>query len=94
MWRFVSSCSFDMFRYVFVRRSIFSCSFRKCTTMLTIFDICLKNIRIKIVSVTAVDNANPWIFNNPVNVPSKTPIPPGTNDATPNIIDVAYVGII
>ena len=52
------------------------------------------NIRIKIVSVTAVDNANPWIFNNPVNVPSKTPIPPGTNDATPNIIDVAYVGII
>jgi len=59
----------------------------------TITEYQIVNIRIKIVNVTAVDNVNPCKFNKPVNVPSKTPIPPGTNDATPSIIDVAYVGI-
>ena len=59
----------------------------------TITEYQIVKIRIKIVSVTAADNVKPCKFNKPVSVPSKTPIPPGTNDATPKIIEVAYVGI-
>jgi hypothetical protein len=46
-----------------------------------------------IVNDTAVEKAKSLAVNRPISVPSATPIPPGTKDATPIIIDVVYVKI-
>ena len=45
--------------------------------------------RTKIVREIADEIVNPWMLRRPINVPSKTPIPAGMNEATPRIIEVA-----
>ena len=49
--------------------------------------------RIKIVNEIAVEIVNPCKLRSPISVLSETPRPAGIKDATPSIIDVAYVGI-